>query len=77
VVGASIGGIPEMVVDGVTGKLHLSGDAASLRDALLWMTGPSADLPSMGREARRRIEEEYSVDQHLAKLLAIYQEVAA
>ncbi|MEZ4653580.1 MAG: glycosyltransferase [Candidatus Eisenbacteria bacterium] len=35
VVGADIGGIPEMVENGVTGRLHASGDAESLRDALL------------------------------------------
>ena len=75
VVGASIGGIPEMVENGVTGRLHRSGDPESLRDVLLWMTGPEADLEGMGKQARIRVERDYSVDQHLEQLLAIYTEV--
>ena len=77
VVGARIGGIPEMVEDGITGRLHESGDSDSLRDALLWMSGPDADLQTMGTNARRRIEEEYNVDRHLERLLALYAEVTA
>ena len=77
VVGARIGGIPEMVEDGVTGYLHESGDPDSLRDALLWMSGPDADLVDMGKNARQRIEEDYNVDRHLDRLLAIYAEVTA
>lgn len=77
VVGARIGGIPEMVEDGITGRLHESGNPDSLRDALLWMSGPDADLSGMGTNARRRIEEDYDVDRHLDRLLAIYAEVSA
>jgi glycosyltransferase involved in cell wall biosynthesis len=76
-VGARIGGIPELVEDGVTGRLHESGDAASLAEALLWMTSPDADLEEMGRRARRRIETEHSPEAHLDRLLGIYEEVAA
>jgi glycosyltransferase involved in cell wall biosynthesis len=77
VVGARIGGIPEMVEDGVTGRLYESGDPDALRDALLWMSGPDADLVHMGKNARQRIEEDYNVDRHLDRLLAIYAEVTA
>lgn len=77
VVGAKIGGIPELVIDGETGRLHRSGDAASLADALLWMTGPEADLPRMGRTARTKIEREHGIEAHLDRLLAIYEEVSS
>jgi glycosyltransferase involved in cell wall biosynthesis len=76
VVGARIGGIPEMVEPGVTGQLYKSADPESLTDALLWMTSPAADLEQMGMNARRRIEEDYSVDRHLERLLSIYRDVA-
>ncbi len=39
------------------------------------MTGPEADLEGMGTQARIRVERDYSVDQHLEQLLAIYTEV--
>ncbi len=76
VLGARIGGIPEMVEPGQTGQLYESADPESLTDALLWMAGPGADLEQMGMNARRRIEKDYSVDQHLERLIAIYQNVA-
>jgi glycosyltransferase involved in cell wall biosynthesis len=76
VVGARIGGIPEMVEPGVTGQLHESGDPESLRDALLCMTSPAADLKEMGTNARRRIEKDNSVDRHLERLIEIYRDVA-
>lgn len=77
VVGARIGGIPEMVENGVTGRLHTSADPDSLREALLWMTSSDADLVAMGKNARQRIEEDYAVDAHLERLLSIYAEVSA
>ncbi len=75
VVGARIGGIPELVVDGVTGRLFESGDSRSLADALLWMTSPEADLGGMGENARRRIVEEHAEGPHLERLLSVYREV--
>jgi glycosyltransferase involved in cell wall biosynthesis len=75
VVGARIGGIPELVREGITGRLHDSGNVDSLIDALLWMTSERADLPKMGREARRVIEDEHGEEAHMARLLGIYKEV--
>jgi len=65
------------VRDGETGRTHDPGHPESLADALLWMTGPQADLMSMGARARRRIEEEHAEGPHVDRLLAIYREVAA
>lgn len=77
VVGARIGGIPELVRNGETGRLHESGDVRSLVDALLWMTGPEADLQTMGKNARSAIERDHAVGPHIDRLLAIYAEVAS
>ena len=77
VVGARIGGIPELVRDRVTGRLFEPGQAASLAEALAWMAGPDADLAGMGQEARRTIERDHAEDEHLERLRAIYAEAAA
>jgi glycosyltransferase involved in cell wall biosynthesis len=77
VVGARIGGIPELVQDGETGRLHEPGDVPSLAEALLWMSGPAADLKSMGWRARQVIERDHAEGPHLDRLLAVYREVAA
>jgi glycosyltransferase involved in cell wall biosynthesis len=77
VVGARIGGIPELVRDGETGRLFTSGDAGDLAAALGWMASPLADLPAMGEQARRLVERDHAEAPHLDRLLAIYAEVAA
>lgn len=77
VVGARIGGIPELVRDGVTGRLFTPGDPESLAEALLWMTGEAADLEGMGQEARRVMERDHAEGPHLERLLAVYREAAA
>lgn len=77
VVGARIGGIPELVRDGLTGRTFESGDATSLAEALLWMTSAEADLANMGRNARRLIEEEHAEGPHLARIEQIYAAVRA
>ncbi|KAA3606088.1 MAG: glycosyltransferase family 1 protein [Planctomycetota bacterium] len=75
VIGADIGGIPEMVLPGKTGQLHASGDAESLAEALveLWRN-PDAAF-AMGRNARRMAEEVFSPGVHYQGLRRIYQHI--
>jgi glycosyltransferase involved in cell wall biosynthesis len=77
VVGARIGGIPELVRDGETGRLFPSGDARALAAALAWMAGPQAGLAALGERARRVVERDHAEAPHLARLLKVYAEVAA
>jgi hypothetical protein len=41
------------------------------------MSGPAADLKSMGWRARQVIERDHAEGPHLDRLLAVYREVAA
>ena len=75
VVGARIGGIPEMVIDGDTGRTFTSGDADDLADALDWMENHPLEMVAMGRRARRMDEERYAPGPHAERLLALYEEV--
>lgn len=74
VLATNIGGLPEVVREGVTGRLAEPGDVDSLRDAIdkLWHD-PSA--PEMGREARRRAENEYSPERHHQMISEVYHSV--
>lgn len=77
VIGADIGGIPEMIVDGETGFLFPPGDAEVLRQEIghLWsQPNLSCDL---GKRARQRVEEVYNADIHLEKLLEVYRSAVA
>jgi glycosyltransferase involved in cell wall biosynthesis len=76
VLGARIGGIPEMVQDGVHGCLFEPADAASLARAIerfLCLAEPA--VASMGEAARARVAREFTQQRHLGMLLEIYRQV--
>lgn len=75
VVGARIGGIPEMVVDQETGLTFTPGNASELAAAIDWMEAHPSEAIEMGRRARRMDEERYAPVAHLARLTALYREV--
>lgn len=68
VVSTRVSGIPELVVDGVTGLVVEPGDAAALAQAMARaLCEPTALLP-MVREARRRVESDFDVSKEARKL---------
>jgi len=74
VIGARIGGIPEMVEEGRTGLLFEAGDVDALREALdRLLTMSDAAVAEMGRAARRRVEEHYTAEEHYERLMAVYE----
>lgn len=75
VVGARIGGIPELVRDGEDGFLFDAGDAEDLARALEAMAG--ADIAAMGAAARADVAARFSPDAHLAALLDTYAAAGA
>jgi glycosyltransferase involved in cell wall biosynthesis len=54
VIAAEIGGLGELVEDGVTGLLVPPGDAAALADALVRLAGDLPGAAAMGEAGRRR-----------------------
>ena len=56
-----VGGMPEMVVDGVTGYLVPVGDARGLADRLLHVLSDPALAKRMGRAGRSRVEAEFEL----------------
>jgi glycosyltransferase involved in cell wall biosynthesis len=77
VVATSVGGIPELVEDGVTGFLVPPGDARALRTAVQRLLDDPARRRRMGREGRRRIVERCSLDAVTAATLEAYRQVEA
>jgi glycosyltransferase involved in cell wall biosynthesis len=73
VVGARIGGIPEVVIEGHTGWLFSSGSVAELAERLAAVKAlPDAQLAAMGRAARRHVEQAFSRQRYLDAMLALY-----
>ena len=74
VIGADIGGIPELIVDGVDGCLVPSGEQEPLRDRLLWMSEHKDDAAEMGRIGRYKMETEFNADIHYERIMNVYQQ---
>jgi len=74
VIGANIGGIPEMVEDGLTGLLFTPFSGADLREKIEYLFARPSLAAEMGRAARQKAEAEYSPASHLARLLSVYRE---
>jgi glycosyltransferase involved in cell wall biosynthesis len=73
VIGARIGGIPELVVDRETGLLFESGNPKDLRDKLLYIWQHPQEAETMGTNARKHAEAMYTFNNHWKKLEPIIQ----
>ena len=73
VVATRHGGIPELVLDGATGLLCAEGDAAALADAIARMIALAPRWPDLGRAARRRVEERFSLRVATSLLERVYE----
>jgi glycosyltransferase involved in cell wall biosynthesis len=73
VLGSNIGGIPEMVEDGVNGLLFEPGNSEELaRKAQKFFENPEF-LENLGIQAREIAREKFSSKNHLEKLISIYK----
>lgn len=75
VIGANIGGIPELIVDGEDGFLVPSAGTEALREKLLWMGEHKVEAAEMGRIGRMKMETEFNADIHYQKIKNIYDTV--
>jgi len=73
VVGSDIGGIPEMVLEGRTGLLFRPGDPEDLREKIKYLLSRPSMIAAMGREARKKAEEEYNEEVHYQRLMEVYE----
>ena len=64
--------IRELIRDNRNGRLVPPGDPQALAARLRALTGDPALRASLAREGRRRIEEEFSSEKNLARLLGAF-----
>ncbi len=74
-VATAVGGLPELIDDGVTGRLSPPGDAPALATALQELIEDPSRAEEMGRAARRRAEERFSLARQVDLLLELWREV--
>ena len=75
VVGTEVGGIPELIEDGVTGRLVKSDDVRGLSETLSELLEMPEICKEMGKEARRRVKNFYSIDKLTERHLNLYKAI--
>lgn len=76
VIGARIGGIPEMIIEGETGWTFKSGDVDELTGLMSRLASyPSAHLEEVGRSARAYVQNRFSRNGYVEATLALYAEL--
>lgn len=73
VLGARMGGIPELVHDWETGLTYSSGDEQELREKIHILLDYPEAIKEMGRNGRKMVENELNPDLYYQRLIEVYQ----
>jgi len=74
-IASAVGGVPDLVTDGVEGLLVQPRDAQALANAITRLFADDASRQQMGRRARERIRRDFSPKTIAGQVGALYQEV--
>jgi glycosyltransferase involved in cell wall biosynthesis len=74
VVAARVGGVPEMIEDGVSGMLVAPNDASALATALERVVSDRALREALGRAARERTSRLFTLDRQISEMLDTFQD---
>lgn len=76
VIGARIGGIPELIRDNETGLTFQPGNAEDLSEKIETLLADSSPLAEMGEKAQKFVEDELNQEKHYRRLMEIYGQIA-
>lgn len=77
IVASAVGGIPEVLKDGVSGLLVPAGDKAGFLEAVSTLIRDPQRGQGLGRSARQFIEDEYSLDRAVQLIEETYVELCS
>jgi len=75
VVGSDLGGVTEVIDDGRDGLLFEPGNSEELRSKMEQLIDDDSLVRKLGMAARKKMETEFSPEQHCSRLLAIFDRV--
>ncbi|MBW1792396.1 MAG: glycosyltransferase [Deltaproteobacteria bacterium] len=75
VVAFDVGGMPDGIINGVTGQLVPMGDVKEMGKAILSLMFNTEQREWMGKECRKKVEEQYRIDIQAQRYLELYQEL--
>jgi glycosyltransferase involved in cell wall biosynthesis len=73
VIGSRVGGIPELIKDGVNGFLIAPGDEQALAEKLRWIFNNPDQTREMGRSARTCARESFSTENYVEGYRQLFQ----
>lgn len=76
IVASKTGGIPDMIIEGETGIFAMPQDTKTLAEGLLRLLAEPKLCRMLGENARRKAEAEFSIDNNMKQLLAIYESIS-
>ncbi len=77
VIASRIGALAELVKDGETGLLFEPGNAEDLATKMQWALANPLAMATMGRNARKQYEAEYTAERNYQQLMTIYESAIA
>ena len=73
--GSAVGGVPEMIEDGVNGLLFPAGDVAALARGLERLAAEPRERQAMGEAAARAARDRFTQQINLQRMTAIYEAI--
>jgi glycosyltransferase involved in cell wall biosynthesis len=70
---SAVGGMPEIITDGVDGLLVAPGDIEGLAAAIARLVGDPPLRARLGRAARETVAARFSLESTVAEVLALYR----
>jgi len=77
VVATDIAGVGDTIADGMDGRLVPAGDVAALAEAIAALIRDPDAGRRLGRNARRKIERDYTVERMVRRTAVLYEELLA
>ena len=77
VVASNVGGLPEVVIDGVTGFLHPPGEAERMAESAIRVLSDSTLHARMADDGVRLAMERFSADRIVPQYAALYERTLA
>ncbi len=75
VVASDIAAVSDVITDGVEGKLASAGDVPALAEAIGSFLGDATVARRCGRNARKKVEQEYTVERMVRRSGLLYEEL--
>ena len=77
IVASRVGGIPDLIDEGINGLLVRPGDARELADALERVLSDNGLAKKLGKEGRKKIKDQFSADVMVRSIEKLYRELLA